>query len=63
MRGLGLTVVRLTWSDVVERPAATAQRIRGHECRLDGRSAIEMTFVGEGPLTGVVSECLHTEVS
>jgi very-short-patch-repair endonuclease len=33
MRGLGLTVVRLTWSDVVERPAATADRIRRHECR------------------------------
>jgi very-short-patch-repair endonuclease len=35
MRGLGLTVLRLTWSDVVERPAPTAQRIRRHECRLD----------------------------
>jgi len=35
LRALGLTVVRLTWSDVVERPAATAQRIRDHECHLD----------------------------
>jgi hypothetical protein len=35
MRGLGLTVVRLTWSDVVERPAPTAERIRRHECHLD----------------------------
>lgn len=36
LRGLGLDVVRLTWSDVTERPAATAARItssdglRGH---------------------------------
>ncbi len=37
MRGLGLTVVRLTWADVVERPAATAQHIRGHECQLRPR--------------------------
>jgi very-short-patch-repair endonuclease len=36
MKGLGLTVVRLTWFDVVERPAATAERILSHECRLDG---------------------------
>ena len=36
MRELGLTVVRLTWSDVVERPEVTAKRIRGHECHLDG---------------------------
>jgi hypothetical protein len=35
LRDLGLTVVRLTWSDVVERPAPTAERIRRHECRLD----------------------------
>jgi very-short-patch-repair endonuclease len=37
MRGLGLTVVRLTWADVVGRPAATAQRIRRHECQLRPR--------------------------
>ena len=37
MRALGLTVVRLTWSDVVERASATAQRIRSHECHLDHR--------------------------
>jgi very-short-patch-repair endonuclease len=36
LRSIGLTVVRLTWSDVVERPIATAQRIRDHECHLDG---------------------------
>lgn len=28
LRGLGLTVVRLTWADVTERPAATAARVR-----------------------------------
>jgi hypothetical protein len=40
MRGLGLTVVRLTWAEVVERPAETARRIREHhECRLDGPGA------------------------
>lgn len=37
MRGLGMTVIRLTWSDVVGGPAATAARIRGHECRLHPR--------------------------
>ena len=36
MRGLGLTVVRLTWADVTALPAATAQRVlEHHECRLD----------------------------
>jgi very-short-patch-repair endonuclease len=34
LRALGLTVVRLRWSDVVERPAPTAERIRRHECRV-----------------------------
>ena len=36
MRGLGLTVVRLTWADVMALPAATAQRSLDHECRLEG---------------------------
>jgi very-short-patch-repair endonuclease len=36
LRSLGLTVVRLTWSDVVERPGGTTERIRRHECHLDG---------------------------
>ncbi|MEA2134310.1 MAG: hypothetical protein QOC68_2219, partial [Solirubrobacteraceae bacterium] len=27
MRGLGLTVVRLTWADVTARPAATSRRV------------------------------------
>jgi very-short-patch-repair endonuclease len=53
MRGLGLTVVRLTWADVVGRPAATAERIRGHECRLrpsgGGRDDTRRRL---GPLTG-----------
>ena len=54
MRGLGLTVVRLTWSDVVERPSATAERIRADECRpcdpLGGKDDIRR---GRGPLTGL----------
>jgi very-short-patch-repair endonuclease len=37
MRGLGLTVVRLTWSDVVERPAPTA--VRHPAPRVSSRSA------------------------
>ena len=36
MRGLGLTVIRLTWADVTGRPAETARLILDdHECRLD----------------------------
>ena len=37
LRGLGLTVIRLTWAQVTERPAETARRVLDHhECRLDG---------------------------
>jgi very-short-patch-repair endonuclease len=35
MRGLGLSVLRLRWAEVVDRPADTARRI--HECRLNHR--------------------------
>jgi Transcriptional regulator, AbiEi antitoxin/Protein of unknown function (DUF559) len=36
LRGLGLTVIRLTWADVIERPAETARRVLDHhECRLN----------------------------
>jgi very-short-patch-repair endonuclease len=34
MLGLGFTVLRLMWGEVVGRPSETARRI--HECRLDG---------------------------
>ncbi|MGZ8649599.1 MAG: endonuclease domain-containing protein [Solirubrobacteraceae bacterium] len=36
LRGLGLTVIRLTWAEVTERPAYTARKILDHhECLLD----------------------------
>jgi hypothetical protein len=46
LRSLGLTVVRLTWSDVVERPAPTAQRIRDATNVISTpEEVVEMTFV------------------
>jgi very-short-patch-repair endonuclease len=46
LRSLGLTVVRLTWSDVVERPAPTAQRIRDATNVISTpEGVVEMTFV------------------
>ena len=37
LRGLGLTVIRLTWAHVTDRPAETARTVLDHlECRLDG---------------------------
>jgi len=61
MRGFGLTVVRMTWSEVVERPAFTAERIRRHERRLSGPGADRDDIRGgEGTLDTLVSECLHS---
>jgi very-short-patch-repair endonuclease len=49
MRGLGLTVVRLTWADVTARPAATSRRVLDHhECRLDGPGANRDDIRGRG---------------
>jgi very-short-patch-repair endonuclease len=40
LHGLGLTVIRLTWAQVTERPAETARRVlEHHECRLEGPTA------------------------
>lgn len=37
LRGLGLTVIRLTWAQVTGRPAETARRVLDHhECRIEG---------------------------
>jgi very-short-patch-repair endonuclease len=47
LRSLGLTVVRLTWSDVVERPAPTAKCIRDATNVISTpEEVVEMTFVG-----------------